>query len=83
MKENMKEHTTELSRRMGSLFAASLRLSHPVSQLHLIREKMAQRGYQAFDKEDIMSELGNLQHIAGELHAEMLRIHDLLKQQHD
>lgn len=80
----MKNQTlqTELNKCIGTLFSTSLKLSNPISQLHLIREKITARGYQSFDKEDIMSELGRLQHIAGELHGEMLRIHDLLKQQH-
>jgi hypothetical protein len=72
---------TELNKCIGSLFTVSLKLTNPVSQLHQIREKIAARGYQSFDKDDIMGELGRLQHIAGELHGEMLRIHDLLKQQ--
>jgi hypothetical protein len=71
----------ELNKHIGALFSVSLKITGPVSQLHLIREKMAARGYQPFDKADIMSELGSLQHIAGELHGEMLRIHDLLKKQ--
>ena len=69
----------ELSQNIGRLMETSFKLSNPVSQLHLIREKINARGYQSFDKSDIMDELGRLQHIAGELHGEMLRIHDLLK----
>jgi hypothetical protein len=79
----MKAEQSELHRRIGSLFGVSLKIASPVSQLHLIREKIAARGYQPFDKEDIMGELGKLQHIAGELHSEMLRIDDLLKKQQD
>lgn len=77
----MKPIQPELSKHIGSLLSVSLRISNPVSQLHMIREKIAVRGYQSFDKDDIMGELGRLQHIAGELHGEMLRIYDLLKQQ--
>lgn len=67
-----------LLKEIGSLTQISFKITNPVSQLHLIREKIAARGYQSFDKPDIMDELGRLQHIAGELHGEMLRIHDLL-----
>lgn len=67
-----------LLKEIGSLMQISFKITSPVSQLHLIREKIAARGYQSFDKPDIMDELGQLQHIAGELHGEMLRIHDLL-----
>ncbi len=76
----MSEKQHNVSQHIGSLIAVSYRISNPLSQLHLIREKITARGYQSFDKTDIMDELGRLQHIAGELHSEMLRIHDLLKQ---
>lgn len=79
----MKAQQSELNQRIGSLFSVSLKIASPVSQLHLIGEKIAARGYQSFDKEDIMGELGKLQRIAGELHWEMLRIDDLLKKQQD
>jgi hypothetical protein len=76
-----KEIQSELNKRIGSVFSMSLKINSRVSQLYLIREKIAARGYQSFDKEDILDELGRLQHIAGALHGEMLRLHDLLKQQ--
>lgn len=69
----------DLSQNIGRLMETSFKFSNPVSQLHLIREKINARGYQSFDKSDIMDELGRLQHIAGELHGDMLRIHDMLK----
>jgi len=72
--------TKELNRHIGQLFSESLKASNPVQMLHLIREKMNARGYQYFDKEDILQELGQLQHIIGNLNSEMLHIHDLLKQ---
>lgn len=74
MQHNVLQH-------IGNLIAVSFRLTNPLSQLHLMREKISARGYQSFDKADIMDELGRLQHITGELHGEMLRIHDLLKQE--
>lgn len=73
--------TEELNRHIGQLFSQSLKVSSPVQMLHLIREKMNTRGYQSFDKEDILCELGQLQKIMGKLNGEMLRIHDLLKQE--
>lgn len=76
----MTEIQHNLSRHIGNLVTLSFKVSSPVSQLSLMREKISVRGYQSFDKSDIMDELGRLQHIAGELHGEMLRIHDLLKQ---
>lgn len=76
-----KPDTQELTGYLGQLFSQSLRVSNPVQTLHTIREKLHARGYQHFDKEDILCELGQLQRIMGELNSEMLRIHDLLKQE--
>jgi hypothetical protein len=73
-------NTQALQQHIGRLFSESLKLSNPVGMLHLIREKVNARGYQPFDKEDILQELGQLQHIMGKLHGELLHIHDLLKQ---
>ncbi len=72
--------TQQLQKHIGQLFSESLKVSSPVQMLHLIREKINARGYQGFDKEDILQELGQLQHIMGKLNSEMLHIHDLLKQ---
>lgn len=77
----MSEIQQRVSQHIGNLIAISFRISNPLSQLLLIREKISERGYRSFDKSDIMDELGRLQHLAGELHSEMLRIHDLLKQE--
>ncbi len=63
---------------LSSLFDTGLKVTGPIGQLHLIREKIGKRGYQEFDKKDILDELGRLQHVAGELHKEMITIHDLL-----
>lgn len=68
-----------LQTHLGRLLSESLKVSHPVASLHLVREKITERGYQAFDKEDILQALGQLQHIMGGLHSEMLRINELLK----
>ena len=77
----MSTQEQRLSQHIGNLISIGFRLSNPMSQLLLIREKISVRGYQFFDKPDIMDELGRLQHIAGELHSEMLHIQDLLKQE--
>lgn len=68
-----------ISQHIGSLITLSFKLSNPLSQLSLMREKILARGYQSFDQPNIMDELGRLQHIVGQLHSEMLRIHDVLK----
>jgi uncharacterized Rmd1/YagE family protein len=75
-----KTDTQQLQQHIGQLFSESLKVSSPVQMLHLIREKMNARGYRSFDREDILQELGRLQHLMGKVNSEMLRIHDLLKQ---
>jgi hypothetical protein len=77
----MNEMQNSLLKEIGNLMAISLKIANPISQLHLIREKIMARGYYTFDKPDIMDELGRLQHITGELHSEMLRIDELLKRE--
>lgn len=68
----------QLIQSLGTLFCKSLKITGPVSQLFLIREKIAARGYREFDKKDIMDELGRLQHMAAELHKDMICIYDQL-----
>jgi hypothetical protein len=75
------ETTKELKMQLGQLFCESLRMSNSLYQLQLIRQKIEGRGYQSFDKGDILGELGRLQQTIGTLNSEMLKIHDLLKQQ--
>jgi hypothetical protein len=76
----MSDKTTEIKKHLGQLFLKSLNISSPLCQLQIIREKLEARGLQSFDKEDILGELGSIQHTMRELNSEMLRIHDLLKQ---
>lgn len=75
----MNELENNVLQHMAALMSVSFKLASPLSQLHLIREKISARGLKPFDKQDIMDELGRLQRIAGELHREMLEINDLLK----
>ncbi len=70
-----------VSQSIGSLITTSFKLSNPLSQLNQMREKILVRGYQSFDKPDIMDELGRLQHITGEIHVALLKIHDVLNQE--
>ena len=75
------ENTQKLHDRLGQLFSESLKVSNPLGMLHLTREKMGARGYQRFDKEDILQELGQLQRIIGQLNSQMLSIYELLKKE--
>ncbi|GAL85768.1 hypothetical protein MYP_2997 [Sporocytophaga myxococcoides] len=75
------ETTKELRFRLGQLFGESLRMSHSLYQLHLIREKIEGRGYEYFDKGDILGEFSRLQGLLTALDLEMRTIHDILKHQ--
>lgn len=66
---------------LGRLMMESLNMSTPVAMLHLIREKMGKENYESFYKEEIMDELGRLQHTTRELNREMLSIYELLKKE--
>jgi len=74
------ETTSQVQRKLGQLFNQWIRISSPLQHLHLIREKISVRGYQFFDSQDIMDELGQLQHLLGELNRDMLAVHDLVNQ---
>ena len=75
------ESTQLLHERLGRLFNDSLKISDPVAMLHLIREKINTISYQPFYKQEILDELGRLQHITRELNSEMLRIYELLQKE--
>jgi hypothetical protein len=68
-----------LSRHMSQLLGESLRIAMPLHNLHTLREKIEARGYQSFDREAILQELGQLQHLMAQLHKGMLHVHDTLK----
>jgi len=78
---NPTDTTQALNRSIGRLFEQALKVSGPLQQLHQIREKMNQRGYQNFDRGDILDGLGRMQGILGELHRQMLDIDNLLKKE--
>jgi len=77
----MSNKTIFLKEYLSCLFEKSLRISSPLHHLEMVRRKLESRGFQDFDKEDILQELGSMQQTMRELNSEMLRIHDLLKQQ--
>lgn len=68
-----------LNKQIGELFNQSLNVCTPLQMLHKIREKMQTRGYQTFDAEDILNELGHLQSILNNINNQMLQINDTLK----
>ncbi|MEM6738086.1 MAG: hypothetical protein AAF620_18660, partial [Bacteroidota bacterium] len=73
------ENTQQLHDRLGRLFSESLKVSTSVEMLHLIREKIGGTDYQPFYKQEILDEMGRLQHITRQLNNEMLSIYELLR----
>lgn len=71
--------TKTLNQQISQLLSESLKVLSPVQSLNTIREKVEQRGLQAFDKQDILSELGALENTLGKLHRRMVQIHDTLE----
>jgi len=69
----------QLNQQISQLLSESLKVLSPVQSLNTIREKVEERGLQAFDKQDILSELGSLQNTLGRLHSHMVQIHDTLE----
>ena len=69
----------DIANRLDALFSVGLRISNPISSLLIIRSKIICRGFKPFDEHDILSELGKLQRIVGEIHSEMLRVEDIVK----
>ena len=69
----------QLNQLLSQLLSESLKVLSPVQSLNTIREKVEHRGLQAFDKQDILSELGALQNTLGKLHSHMVQIHDTLQ----
>ena len=77
--EIMNQHQKDISQNISMLMETGFKLTSPIGQLHLIREKINARGYKPFDKVDIIGELGRMQQLANELHERMLKIYDLIK----
>jgi len=45
----------------------------------LLRQKIEQRGYRAFDREDLLLEMGSLERRLEDMHGSLLRLDVLLK----
>ena len=69
----------DIANRLDALFSAGLKISNPINSLLIMRSKIVFRGFKTFDEHDILSELGKLQRIVGEIHSEMLRVEDIVK----
>jgi hypothetical protein len=69
----------DIANRLDALFSIGLKISNPISSLLIVRSKIVLRGFKPFDEHDILTELGKLQCIVGQIHSEMLRVEDIVK----
>jgi hypothetical protein len=64
---------------LSALAQEHYKLSNDLYMLEVVRQKIENRGYQAFDKSDIMDELGKLQGRLNAMHGRLVNIADTLK----
>jgi hypothetical protein len=64
---------------LSALNQEHFKLSNDLYMLEVVRQKIESRGYQNFDKDDIMSELGKLQGKLNAMHGRLLNIAEALK----
>jgi hypothetical protein len=69
----------DIANRLDALFSVGLKIANPISSLLIMRSKIFFPGFKPFDKHDILTELGKLQHLVGEIHPEMLRVEEIVK----
>ncbi len=70
--------TTEVDQQLGKVLGNSFSLGSSLQSLHLIREKIHARHYQAHDKEDIIAELQQLNYQVQKLYSSMEALNHLL-----
>lgn len=75
----MSETQNDIANRLDALFSVCLEVSNPISSLLVMRSKIVFRGFKPFDEYDILTELGGLQRVVGEIHREMIRVEEILK----
>jgi nitrate/nitrite-specific signal transduction histidine kinase len=75
----MKEETTAISKQIGKVVFKSISITQPLHSLEYIRATLMERDYDSSDKQDILDEMGRLQHKSSELNTELLKLHDLLQ----
>ena len=69
----------DIANRLDGLFSVGLKISNPISSLLIMRSKIVFRGFKPFDECDILTELGALQHVVGEIHREILCVEEIVK----
>jgi hypothetical protein len=69
----------DIANRLDGLFSVCLKVSNPISSLLIMRSKIVLRGFIPCDEYDILTELGALQHVVGEIHREMLCVEEIVR----
>lgn len=75
----MSKETSQLLFNLSALNQEHFKLCNDLYMIEVIRQKIENRGYQNFDKSDIMDELGKLQGRLNALHGSLVNIADTLK----
>lgn len=64
---------------LSALAQEHYKLSNDLYMLEVVRQKIENRGYQAFDKSDIMDELGKLQGRLNAIHGRLINLAGILE----
>jgi hypothetical protein len=75
----MSKEPNQLLYHLSALNQEHFKLCSDLYMLEVVRQKIENRGYQNFDKGDIMDELGKLQGRLNVLHGKLVNIADTLK----
>jgi hypothetical protein len=75
----MSQEPKQLLYYLSALNQEHFKLCNDLYMLEVVRQKIENRGYQNFDKGDIMDELGKLQGRLNALHGKLVNIADTLK----
>lgn len=75
----MSKEPQQLLYNLSALNQEHFKLCNDLYMLEVVRQKIENRGYQNFDKGDIMDELGKLQGRLNTLHGKLVNIADTLK----
>lgn len=72
-------HPHQLLFYLSALNQEHFKLCSDLYMIEVVRQKIEKRGYQGFDKSDIMDELGRMQSRLNSMHGKLSDIADALK----
>jgi Mg2+ and Co2+ transporter CorA len=75
----MNKQPDKLLYHLSALAQEHYKLSNDLYLLEVTRQKIEGRGYQGFDKDDILGELGKVQGRLNAMHGKLVSIADTLK----